>query len=148
MTVQLPRDPLASTVILTIASRYSPAPPGKNPGTKLRVSSISDQDDAGPWIRREFPQLFYIVTPSNPDGGNYAYATWTGISGDLYYRNGGGADTSVATNARLDAHIRSQGALGKLYPRFAFILEGDTPSFLNLIDKGSPVTVYRGRPAA
>ena len=25
---------------------------------KLRVYSISDQDDAGPWIRREFPDLF------------------------------------------------------------------------------------------
>jgi hypothetical protein len=31
--------------------------------SKLRVYSISDQDDAGPWIRREFPNLFYIVTP-------------------------------------------------------------------------------------
>jgi hypothetical protein len=28
---------------------------------KLRINSISDQDDAGPWIRREFPDLFYIV---------------------------------------------------------------------------------------
>ena len=35
---------------------------------KLRVYSISDQDDAGAWIRREFPDLFYIVSPSNQDG--------------------------------------------------------------------------------
>jgi hypothetical protein len=27
---------------------------------RLRVYSISDQDDAGPWIRREFPALHYI----------------------------------------------------------------------------------------
>src|SRR5262245_40454565 len=27
---------------------------------KLRVYSISDQDDAGPWIRKEFPLLHYI----------------------------------------------------------------------------------------
>src|SRR5215510_8606133 len=53
---------------------------------KLRVSSISDQDDAGPWIRREFPGLHYIVKPSSPDGSEYYYATWTGISGDDYYR--------------------------------------------------------------
>ena len=33
---------------------------------KLRVYSISDQDDAGPWIRREFPDLSYIVNPSTP----------------------------------------------------------------------------------
>src|SRR5215472_4546409 len=28
--------------------------------SRLRVYSISDQDDAGPWIRHEFPELFYI----------------------------------------------------------------------------------------
>jgi hypothetical protein len=103
---------------------------------KLRVSSISDQDDAGPWMRREFPDLFYIVQPSAPDGGGYYYATWTGISGDVYYRNGAGADSSTVTNAWLDANIRSKGPLGKLYPRFAYIMEGDTPSFLGLIDNG------------
>jgi hypothetical protein len=31
---------------------------------KIRVYSITDQDDTGPWIRREFPNLFYIVQPS------------------------------------------------------------------------------------
>ena len=102
----------------------------------LRVYSISDQDDAGPWIRREFPALFYIVKPSMPNGTEYYYATWTGISGDLYYRNGEGADTSLVTNEWLDANIRSKGPLGKVYPRFMFIMEGDTPSFLGLIDNG------------
>jgi hypothetical protein len=34
--------------------------------SKLRVYSISDQDDAGPWIRREFPSLFYVVKPRRP----------------------------------------------------------------------------------
>jgi hypothetical protein len=103
---------------------------------KLRVYSISDQDDAGPWIRREFPDLFYIVQPSTQGGDEYYYATWTGISGDLYYRNGAGADFHTVTNAWLDANIRSKGPLGKMYPRFAFIMEGDTPSFLGLIDNG------------
>jgi hypothetical protein len=104
--------------------------------SKLRISSISDQDDAGPWIRREFPNLFYIVQPSSPDGGQYYYATWTGISGDRYYRNGGGADFTTVTNEWLEANIRSKGPLGKLYPRFMFIMEGDTPSYLGLIDNG------------
>lgn len=103
---------------------------------KLRVYSISDQDDAGPWIRREFPDLFYVVQPSTPTGGEYYYATWTGISGDTYYRNGSGADFTTVTNDWLQAHIRSQGPLGKVYPRFAFIMEGDTPSYLNLLDNG------------
>jgi hypothetical protein len=103
---------------------------------KLRVYSISDQDDAGPWIRREFPDLFYIVRPSPANGEEYYYATWTGISGDAYYRNGEGADFSTVTNEWLEANIRSKGPLGKQYPKFAFIMEGDTPSFLNLIDNG------------
>jgi hypothetical protein len=103
---------------------------------KLRVYSISDQDDAGPWIRREFPDLFYIVHPSPPNGDEYYYATWTGISGDVYYRNGDGADFSMVTNEWLDANIRSKGPLGKQYPKFAFIMEGDTPSYLGLIDNG------------
>jgi hypothetical protein len=103
---------------------------------KLRVSSISDQDDAGPWIRGQFPNLFYIVQPSTPTGGEYYYATWTGISGDKYYRNCAGADSSLVTNEWLDANVRSKGPLGKLYPRFMFIMEGDTPSYLGLIDNG------------
>jgi hypothetical protein len=103
---------------------------------KVRVYSISDQDDAGPWIRREFPALFYIVQPSTQSSDEYYYATWTGISGDVYYRNGAGADTSLVTNEWLEENIRKKGPLGKLYPRFAFIMEGDTPSFLHLIDNG------------
>jgi hypothetical protein len=103
---------------------------------KLRVYSISDQDDAGPWIRKEFPTLFYIVHPSTPTGGEYYYATWTGISGDAYYRNCAGADSSFVTNEWLERNIRSKGPLGKLYPRFLFIMEGDTPSYLSLIDNG------------
>src|SRR5581483_6496669 len=103
---------------------------------KLRVSSISDQDDAGPWIRKEFPNLFYIVEPSTPTSGEYYYATWTGISGDAYYRNCAGADSSLVTNEWLDANVRVKGPLGSLYPRFLFIMEGDTPSYLGLIDNG------------
>ena len=98
---------------------------------RLRVYSISDQDDAGPWIRREFPSLFYVVKPSPPNGEEYASATWTGISGDAYYRNGDGADGLTVTDEWLDAHVR-KGPLGKHYPRFAFIMEGDTPAFLGL----------------
>jgi Protein of unknown function (DUF1593) len=103
---------------------------------RLRVYSVSDQDDAGPWIRREFPGLFYTVKPSLPDGADYAGATWTGISGDAYYRNGDGADASLVTNEWLDRNIRSKGPLGAAYPRYLFIMEGDTPAFLGLIPNG------------
>ncbi|HEX6464364.1 MAG TPA: nucleoside hydrolase-like domain-containing protein [Vicinamibacterales bacterium] len=103
---------------------------------KLRVYSISDQDDAGPWIRREFPALFYIAMPSTPDGDQYAMATWTGISGDQFYKNSPGADFTTFTKDWVDAHIRSKGPLGKLYPYPCCIHEGDTPSYLGLISNG------------
>jgi hypothetical protein len=108
---------------------------------KLRISSISDQDDAGPWIRREFPKLFYVVDPSDQGSGEYYHATWTGISGDNYYRNGDGADFSTVTNEWLETNIRSKGPLGKVYPKFMFIMEGDTPSYLGLINNG--LNAYR-----
>lgn len=104
--------------------------------TKLCVYSISDQDDAGAWIRREFPELFYIVSPSSQDSGDYAHATWTGISGDVYYRNGDGADGSTITNEWLEKNIRNKGPLSKHYLKFAFIMEGDTPAFLGLTNNG------------
>ncbi|HEX4567138.1 MAG TPA: nucleoside hydrolase-like domain-containing protein [Vicinamibacterales bacterium] len=103
---------------------------------KLRVYSISDQDDAGPWIRREFPSIAYIAMPSPPDGDQYAMATWTGISGDQFYKNAPGADFSTFTKEWVDANIRSKGPLGKLYPYPCCIHEGDTPSYLGLIDNG------------
>ena len=109
--------------------------------SRLRVYSVSDQDDAGPWIRREFPGLFYIVKPSTPSSDDYYLTTWTGISGDEYYRNGEGADSSLVTNEWLDQNIRPKGPLGRSYPKFLFIMEGDTPSFLGLIDNG--LNAYR-----
>jgi hypothetical protein len=108
---------------------------------RLRVYSISDQDDAGAWIRREFPDLFYILQPSTQDADEYYFATWTGISGDPNYRSCTGADTSNVTNDWLDVNIRSKGPLGKVYPRLMYIMEGDTPSFLGLIDNG--LNAYR-----
>jgi hypothetical protein len=108
---------------------------------KLRVYSISDQDDAGAWLRREFPGLFYIVMPSTQDGNEYYFATWTGISSDAYYSKEVGADPRPVTNAWLDENIRGKGALGKIYPRVAYIMEGDTPSYLGLIDNG--LNAYR-----
>jgi hypothetical protein len=102
----------------------------------LRVYSISDQDDAGPWIRREFPTLHYIAMPSPPNGEQYSYATWTGISGDRFYRNASGADFTTFTEEWVNTHIRAKGPLGAHYPSPCCIYEGDTPSFLGLIDNG------------
>jgi hypothetical protein len=103
---------------------------------KLRVHAISDQDDAGPWLRRAFPHLHYIGVPSSQDGDEYYLATWTGISGDRFYRNANGADFTTFTDAWIQANVRSHGPLGALYIRPCCIHEGDTPSFLGLIDNG------------
>ena len=106
--------------------------------SKIRVYTISDQDDSGPWIREQFPNLFYIVTPSSPfDGDDYKYATWVGISGDHFHGNFTGPDFVIVDNPWLSEHIRTgHGPLGERYPATAYLMEGDTPSFLNLIPNG------------
>ncbi len=103
---------------------------------KLRVYTISDQDDTGPWIRKTFPNLFYIASPGFHSGGAYHHATWSGISGDKFWGRFGGADFSIVDNPWLDEHIRSKGPLGAQHPHTKFLMEGDTPSFLHLINNG------------
>jgi hypothetical protein len=102
--------------------------------SKLRVYTISDQDDAGPWLRREFPALHYVATPG--DHVDYHAATWTGLAGDEFYRNAPGADWTTVSEAWLNEHVRNKGPLGAYYPLPCCMIEGDTPSFLGLIDNG------------
>ena len=104
--------------------------------SRLRVYTISDQDDSGPWIRKEFPDLFYIVSPGFNSGGAYHHATWSGISGDYFHGRFDGADYQVVTNEWLDRNIRSKGALGAEYPHWEYLMEGDSPSFMYLFDNG------------
>lgn len=103
---------------------------------KLRVYTISDQDDTGPWLRKEFPELFYITSPGLNAGGAYHHATWSGISGDNFHARCDGADFSLVTNEWLDRNVRRKGPLGAEYPRWEYLMEGDTPSFLGLIANG------------
>jgi hypothetical protein len=100
--------------------------------SRLRVYAISDQDDSGPWIRREFPGLFYIVNP----GATFHKSTWIGISGDRFHGRFGGGDYSLVTNEWIDRNIRGRGPLSDLYPNWKFQMEGDTPSFLFLLNNG------------
>jgi hypothetical protein len=101
--------------------------------SKIRVYTISDQDDSAYWIRTEFPNLFYIVSP----GENYRHATWSGISGEPWYRFASGADTIKVQNPWLRENImENHGPLGAEYPEVEYAMEGDTPSFLNLITNG------------
>jgi hypothetical protein len=105
---------------------------------KLRVYTISDQDDCGAWLRKEFPRLFYIVTPSNQSYDEYRLATWTGISGERRYKLAAPPSYFAWISNEWLSHnvIQDHGPLGALYPKWTYIMEGDTPSFLNLIDNG------------
>ncbi len=106
--------------------------------SKLKVYSISDQDFAGQWIRNNFPEIFYIVDASAGDSWfEYYKATWTGISGDRYYKNGPGIHNELVDNPWLAANVReNHGPLGANYLKFDYIMEGDTPSFFGLINNG------------
>ncbi len=95
---------------------------------KLRVYTISDQDDSGPWIRKNFPSVFYIVSP----GYTYGNATWLGIAVPMP-----GSDPEVTSDAWLADHIQQDhGPLGAAYPDVAYTMEGDSPTFLYLIPNG------------
>ncbi len=96
--------------------------------SKLRVYTISDQDDSGAWIRRTFPDLFYIVTP----GDDYGKATWIAINGVHE-----GIDNTTVGNGWLAQNIQQgHGPLGAAYPDVAWGMEGDTPAYLGLIPNG------------
>lgn len=100
---------------------------------KIRVYTISDQDDSGFWMRQRYPDLFYIVSP----GDNYTNATWSGISGERWYKFASGADTQSIKNPWLREHIiNNHGPLGAEYPEVEYAMEGDTPSFLGLVVNG------------
>lgn len=94
---------------------------------KLRVYTISDQDDSGSWMRKSFPELFYITSTGPYDG-----STWLGIAeAETPFPDGLTSDKWLADNIQQD-----HGALGGLYPDVAYSMEGDSPSFLGLIRNG------------
>ncbi|WP_321479440.1 nucleoside hydrolase-like domain-containing protein [uncultured Bacteroides sp.] len=95
---------------------------------KLRVYTISDQDDSGIWIRNNFPDLFYIVSP----GDDYGSATWLAIN--TVYK---GTNNEVISNDWLAKNVQQgHGALGVEYPDVSYGMEGDTPSWLSLVLNG------------
>jgi len=96
--------------------------------TKLRIYTISDQDDSGIWIRNNFPDLFYIVSP----GDDYGSATWNAINSFV-----NGTNNDEISNTWLAQNIQQgHGPLGAVYPNVAYGMEGDTPSWLSLIPNG------------
>ncbi|KAL5312920.1 hypothetical protein ACEPPN_019346 [Leptodophora sp. 'Broadleaf-Isolate-01'] len=96
--------------------------------SRLRVYTISDQDDTGEYIRNKYSDVVYIA--SIHAFNQYGSATWLGISASL----AGADDTKVSANW-LKENVQL-GPLGAEYPTPMFLMEGDTPTFLYLIQNG------------
>ncbi|CAI4220154.1 unnamed protein product [Parascedosporium putredinis] len=117
-------------VLAQVLHRIRDNPHAEALRAKLRVYTISDQDDCGAWIRQQWPDIFYIC--SSHGWNQYSNATWTGISADV---DGGGPDKSVVSHEWIRSHIQL-GPLGAEYPSYEYIMEGDTPTFLYLVQNG------------
>lgn len=105
---------------------------------KIRVHAISDQDDTGPWIRKNFPNLFYILNHSR--SGN----KWRSCYRGMFL----GGDESLTSLAWVNQHVRfSHGPLGEIYPPKAWtgpnkhraLKEGDTPAWFYFLNNGLQV---------
>jgi hypothetical protein len=78
--------------------------------SKLRVYDVLGQDDAGTWIAKTFPGLFYIRAT-----GVYGWAPSDGW---------------------IDENVQSHGPLGAAYPDRIYASEGDTPAFMYIYPNG------------
>lgn len=102
---------------------------------KVRLYTITDQDrgyQAGTpydisshqWMRREFSDdLLFLWDES----------AWL-------YQNG----TGKSNWDQYEAHIQNHGALGQVYPKYKYGVEGDTPSFLYVLPNGLNDPEYPG----
>jgi len=117
-------------VLAQVLYRIRDRPDAEALRSKLRVYAISDQDDCGGWIRQQWPGIFYICSVHG--WNQYGNATWLGISADV---DEGGPDKSKVTHEWVKENVQL-GPLGTEYPNFEYIIEGDTPTFLYLVQNG------------
>jgi len=103
---------------------------------KIRVYDISHQDNTGPWINEEFPDLFYVLSKA-PKGKDKRDGGYRG----MYL----GGDESLTSRDWVDRHVRKEhGPLGALYPTGTWtapnphstLKEGDTPSWFYFLPVG------------
>jgi hypothetical protein len=78
--------------------------------SKIRVYDILGQDDAGAWMTKTFPRLFYIR--------NKEIYGW------------GPSDEWVKAN------VQGKGPLGAKYPKRIWAMEGDSPAFMHVYANG------------
>lgn len=103
--------------------------------SRIRVYDIAGQDNAGGWIAKTFPCIFYIRS-------SVQFLGFT--QGHIPASQGG--NLLVANDDWVRINIIGYGPLGSLYPRRKSMYEGDTPSFLYLYGNGlsDPERVYHG----
>lgn len=109
---------------------------------KLRVYSIGHQDNTGPWINKEFPDLFFVLSKA-PEGKDKREGAYRG----MYL----GGDESLTSRKWVDEHVRKDhGPLGALYPTSTWtapnphgtLKEGDTPSWFYFLPVGLGVPAH------
>ena len=109
----------------------------------IRVHAIGDQDDTGPWIRAQFPDLFYILDHARD--GDKMHSCYRGMFLD--------GDESLTSSEWIDAHVRhDHGPLGAFYPPRTWtgpnphgaLKEGDTPSWFYFLQNGLNVPAGPG----
>lgn len=97
--------------------------------SRLRVYTISDQDDTGSWIRLYYLKIHCIASFHAPN--MYELAAWRGVSA-----NYAGANNDLVGKAWLKENMQNVDPPGAVYPSTTWILEGDTPTFLWLLQNG------------
>lgn len=120
-----------SNVLASVLHRIRDRPDAAQLRAKLRVYTISDQDDTGAWIRHQWPELFYICSVHGFN--QYAVAPWIAMASNAGVH--GGADPSLVLMPWLREHIQI-GPLGAKYPDIEYGMEGDSPTFLYLVQNG------------
>lgn len=112
--------------------------------SRLRVHAIDHQDDSGPGILEQFPDLFYVLdvvseTPRTVDGPSVDRRA--SVYRGMYL----GGDETLTSRPWLDEHVRqNHGPLGALYPEktwtepnpYGASKEGDTPAWFYFLRNG------------
>ena len=103
---------------------------------RLRIYAIGHQDNTGPWIIGNFPDLFYILAKS-AEGSDKRDSAYRG----MYL----GGEESLTTHDWIEENVLAgHGPLGALYPTKTWtapnphgvLKEGDTPSWFFFLPNG------------
>ncbi len=121
-----------------IKQHYSPEQ-WKRAAKKARLYCIWYQDGGGKWIEENLPEILIYESGAPFRDGGWRYV-WDYMSVDYYFKNRISKNPpelqKLMDKPWLAEHITSgHGPLGAAYPQ-DYTSEGDTPSYMPLIDNG------------